>query len=130
MIRAMAECPKPIIAAVEGGATEADVYLVLACALIVIVVNVYFSVAYVKVGLPPDGCAAALLSQAFPRQLMFETCLAGDKFQAAWFLETGLMNRVVSTGSALSEGWAWLALGKSIHPVLGADKKAVSRRSR
>ena len=106
MIKAMAECPKPIIAAVEGGAAGAGVSLAAACDLIIMAEDAYFSVAYVKIGLSPDGGATALLAQALPRQLMTEMCLTGDKFDAVRLLEAGVVNRVVPVGSALKEATA------------------------
>ena len=106
MIKAMAECPKPIIAAVEGGAAGAGVSLAAACDLIIMAEDAYFSVAYVKIGLSPDGGATALLAQALPRQLMTEMCLTGDKFDAVRLLEAGVVNRVVPVGSALKEAMA------------------------
>ncbi len=109
MIKAIADCSKPIIAAVEGGAAGAGVSLAAACDLIVMADDAYFSVAYVKIGLSPDGGATALLAQSLPRQLMTEMCLTGDKFGAARLLDAGVVNRVVSAGSALQEATAWAA---------------------
>lgn len=109
MIRAMAACPKPIIAAVEGGAAGAGVSLAAACDLIVMADDAYFSVAYVKVGLSPDGGATALLAQALPRQLMTEMCLTGDRLPAARLYAAGLVNRMVTAGKARDEAAAWAA---------------------
>ncbi len=107
MIRAMADCPKPIIAAVEGGAAGAGVSLAAACDLIVMADDAYFSVAYVKIGLSPDGGATALLSQALPRQLMTEMCLTGDKVAAERLHAAGLVNRVVDKGTVLEAAVSW-----------------------
>lgn len=107
MIKAMAECSKPIIAAVEGGAAGAGVSLAAACDLIVMSENAYFSVSYVKIGLSPDGGATALLAQALPRQLMTEMCLTGDKVDAVRLLDTGVVNRIVPAGTVLEEATAW-----------------------
>lgn len=114
MVRAMAACPKPIIAAVEGGAAGAGVSLAAACDLIVMAEDAYFSVAYVKVGLSPDGGVTALLAQALPRQLMTEMCLTGDRVGAPRLHASGLVNRVVAPGKVLEAAVEWagdLALG-------------------
>ena len=63
-IRAIRDCGKPVIAAVEGGAAGAGVSFALACDMLVMARDAYFSVAYVKVGLSPDGGATAFLSEA------------------------------------------------------------------
>ena len=68
MIRAIRDCGKPVIAAVEGAAAGAGLSIALACDLLVAARNASFSVAYVKVGLSPDGGATAFLSGVLSRQ--------------------------------------------------------------
>jgi enoyl-CoA hydratase/carnithine racemase len=77
MIRAIRDCGKPVIAAVEGAAAGAGLSIALACDLLVAARNASFSVAYVKVGLSPDGGATAFLSDFVSRQLLTELCLTG-----------------------------------------------------
>jgi enoyl-CoA hydratase/carnithine racemase len=52
-----------------------------------------FSVAYVKVGLTPDGGATAFLAQFLPRQVLTQLCLSGERFNGerlhAWARSTG-----------------------------------------
>jgi len=103
MIRAIRDCGKPVIAAVEGGAAGAGVSLAMACDLLVMARGAYFSVAYVKVGLTPDGGATAFLSQVLPRQLLVEMCLTGDKVGAERLASLGAVNRLVDAGSAENE---------------------------
>jgi enoyl-CoA hydratase/carnithine racemase len=54
-IKAIRRCPKPVIAAVEGAAAGAGFSLALSCDLIVAAGDARFVVAYVKIGLNPDG---------------------------------------------------------------------------
>ena len=63
LIRAVRDCRKPVIAAVEGAAAGAGLSLALACDMLVAARNAVFSVAYVKVGLTPDGGATAFLAE-------------------------------------------------------------------
>ena len=67
VIRAVRTSPKPVIAAVEGGAVGAGVSLAMACDMIVAAKSAKFTLAYVKVGLVPDGGATYALTQALPR---------------------------------------------------------------
>ncbi len=60
--------PKPIIAAVEGPAAGAGFSLVLACDFVVAASDAKFVMAYVKVGLTPDGGGSYELARALPRQ--------------------------------------------------------------
>ena len=41
--------------------------------------DAFFSLAYVKVGLTPDGGATAFLSEFVSRQILTELCLTGDR---------------------------------------------------
>ena len=77
LIRALRDCPKPVIAAVEGAAAGAGLSLALACDMLVAAKNSVFSVAYVKVGLTPDGGATAFLAEFVSRQVLTELCLTG-----------------------------------------------------
>ena len=103
MILAMRDCPKPIIAAVEGGAAGAGASLAAACDLIVAGRDAYFSIAYIKIGLTPDGGATAFLGGALPRQLVSEMVFTGDRIPAERLHALGMVNRLVEPGRALDE---------------------------
>lgn len=106
LMRAIRACPKPVIAAVEGGAAGAGVSLALACDMLVAARGAYFTVAYVKVGLSPDGGATAFLAQCMPRQLMTELCLTGERITAERLHLLGAVNRLTEPGAALAEASA------------------------
>jgi len=100
-IRMMRDCPKPVIAAVEGVAAGAGVSIALACDLIVSAAEARFVLAYVKVGLSPDGGATAFLSQVMPRHLAAQLALEGDTLTAERLHALGVVNAVVPPGTAL-----------------------------
>ncbi len=103
IIRAIQSCSKPVIAAVEGGAAGAGLSLALACDMLVAARNAVFSVAYVKVGLTPDGGATAFLSGFMSRQMLTELCLTGDRLSAERLHAMGAVNRLSDAGAAVSE---------------------------
>jgi enoyl-CoA hydratase/carnithine racemase len=105
-IRALRACPKPVIAAVEGGAAGAGMSLALACDMLVAANNAFFTMAYIKVGLSPDGGATAFLSEFLSRQQMMELCLLGERIPAERLHALGAVNRLVAPGMALSEALA------------------------
>ncbi|MEI5996420.1 enoyl-CoA hydratase/isomerase family protein [Paraburkholderia bengalensis] len=111
MIRSLRDCGKPVIAAVEGAAAGAGLSIALACDMLVTARNASFSVAYVKVGLSPDGGATAFLSGVLSRQLMTELCLTGRPVTGERMHVLGVANRLAEPGSALSEA---LALAQSL----------------
>lgn len=101
LIRAVRDCPKPVIAAVEGAAAGAGLSLALACDMLVAAKNSVFSVAYVKVGLTPDGGATAFLSEFVSRQVLTELCLTGERMSGERMAQLGAVNRLVEPGQAL-----------------------------
>ena len=126
-ISAIRDCSKPVIAAVEGPAAGAGFSLALACDLIVAAQSSKFVMAYVKVGLTPDGGASWFLSQALPRQLATEILLEGQPVSAARLHETGLVNRVVADGSALESALAWSDQIAALSPHATANIKSLLR---
>ncbi|KQM80090.1 oxepin-CoA hydrolase, alternative type [Xylophilus sp. Leaf220] len=107
LVRLMRGFPKPIVAAVEGGAAGAGFSLALACDLLVAARDAVFSVAYVKVGLTPDGGVTAFLAEALPRQLVTELALTGAPVGAERLHALGVVNRVTEPGAADDEALAW-----------------------
>ncbi|HUS97313.1 MAG TPA: enoyl-CoA hydratase [Hyphomicrobiaceae bacterium] len=100
MIRAMRACRKPIIAAVEGGASGAGVALALGCDMVIAARGAYLSVAYVRIGLTPDGGTTALLGHVIPRQLLAEMVMTGDRIDVQRFHVMGVINQIVEPGIA------------------------------
>ncbi len=105
-IKAIRACPKPVIAAVEGGAAGAGASIALACDLIVAARDAYFAVSYLRVGLTPDGGATAFLSEFAPRQLVNEILMFGDKVPAERLFQLGAVNRLTDAGCAEQEAQA------------------------
>jgi enoyl-CoA hydratase/carnithine racemase len=106
-IEAIRDCPKPVIAAVEGAAAGAGFSLALACDMIVAGGSAKFMMTYAKVGLTPDGGGSWFLTQALPRQLAFEILLEGKAASAERLHELGIVNRVVADGTALDTALNW-----------------------
>jgi 2-(1,2-epoxy-1,2-dihydrophenyl)acetyl-CoA isomerase len=102
LIRLIRNCPKPVIAAVEGGAAGAGLSIALACDFIVAAVGAKFSAAYVKAGLVPDGGLTSALTQLLPRALVSEICLTGRAIAAERFYDLGAINRLCPAGQTLS----------------------------
>lgn len=106
MIMAIRNCPRPVIAAVEGGAAGAGFSLALACDLIVAARGAKFVISYVKVGLTPDGGVTHFLSGALPRQLLGELCLLGRPASAERLHAAGVVNVLSEPGGALAGAMA------------------------
>jgi len=107
LIVALHQCPKPVLAAVEGAAAGGGFSLCLSCDLIVAAETAKFVMSYVKVGLSPDGGGSHLLASMLPQQLVTELLLAGEEIAPARLHALGVVNRVVSAGTAVATAVAW-----------------------
>lgn len=116
MIRALVNCPTPVIAAVEGGAAGAGLALALSCDLIVAASDAKFTAAYVKVGLSPDGGLTYFLRAALPRQLVNELCMLGRPVTVERLASFGIVNELTEPGQAEATAMALaerMAMGPS-----------------
>lgn len=105
-ILTLRRCPLPIIAAVEGSAAGAGFSLALACDFIVAAESARFSMAYVKIGLSPDGGGSAFTGRLLPRQLASELLLTGAPVDGRRLQALGLVNRLVPDTTALAAAMA------------------------
>ncbi len=95
--------PKPVIAAVEGAAAGAGFSLVLMCDLVVAARDSIFVMAYSSIALSPDGGGSWNLTHTLPRQLAAELMLLGERISAERLHALGSVNRLVESGTALTQ---------------------------
>ena len=93
------EMPKPVIAAVNGPAVGIGCSLALDCDLVLAAESAYFLLAFVNIGLVPDGGSTALVPARTGFARAMEMGMLGEKIPAGQALEWGLINRVVADGS-------------------------------
>jgi 2-(1,2-epoxy-1,2-dihydrophenyl)acetyl-CoA isomerase len=98
--------PKPVIAAVNGPAVGIGASLAFACDLILAADNSYFGLAFVNIGLMPDGGSTAFVPPAVGRARAFQMALLGERIPAPQALEWGLVNWVHSDDRLMDEAWA------------------------
>ena len=100
---------KPVIAAVNGPAVGIGCSLALACDLVMAAESAFFGLAFVNIGLMPDGGATALVPPAIGKARAFEMALLGERVPAALARDWGLVNwvypdeRLLDEASALAE---------------------------
>jgi 2-(1,2-epoxy-1,2-dihydrophenyl)acetyl-CoA isomerase len=95
IIRAVRELPLPVIAAVQGPAVGIGCSLALACDLIVAADSAYFLLAFVNIGLVPDGGSSLFVPTRVGMARASEMALLGEQIGAEQALQWGLVNRVV-----------------------------------
>jgi 2-(1,2-epoxy-1,2-dihydrophenyl)acetyl-CoA isomerase len=95
IMRAVREMPKPVIAAVNGPAVGIGCSLALCCDLILAAESAYFLLAFVNIGLVPDGGSSLFLPARVGMARATELAMLGERLPAAQALDWGLVNRVV-----------------------------------
>jgi 2-(1,2-epoxy-1,2-dihydrophenyl)acetyl-CoA isomerase len=106
---AIRELPKPVVAAVNGPAVGIGCSLALCCDLILAAESAYFLLAFVNIGLVPDGGSSLWLPTRIGMARASELCLLGEKLGAAQAHEWGLVNRVFADDELLGEARAMAA---------------------
>jgi 2-(1,2-epoxy-1,2-dihydrophenyl)acetyl-CoA isomerase len=94
IITGIREMPKPVIAAVNGPAVGIGLSLALAADLIVARQSAYFLLAFVNIGLVPDGGSSLFVPARVGMTRAAEMALLGERITAPQALEWGLINRV------------------------------------
>src|SRR4051812_31532673 len=87
--------PKPVVSAVNGPAVGIGCSFALAADLIVAAESAYFLLAFVNIGLVPDGGSTAFLPARIGYARAAEMAMLGERVPAAQALDWGLINRVV-----------------------------------
>jgi 2-(1,2-epoxy-1,2-dihydrophenyl)acetyl-CoA isomerase len=100
--------PKPVVAAVNGAAAGIGCSLALCCDLIVAAESAYFLLAFVNIGLVPDGGSSVFVPTRVGMARATEMAMLGERVPAVQALEWGLVNRVVPD-AALADEVATLA---------------------
>jgi 2-(1,2-epoxy-1,2-dihydrophenyl)acetyl-CoA isomerase len=106
---ALREMPKPVIAAVNGPAVGIGCSLALCCDLIVAAQSAYFLLAFVNIGLAPDGGSSLFVPTRVGFARAMELAMLGERLSAEQALQWGLINRVVADGQLAEEASALAA---------------------
>jgi enoyl-CoA hydratase len=88
-------CPKPVIAAVNGYALGGGCELALACHMRVAVENAKFGLPEVKLGTLPGFGGTQRLTQSIGKAKTLELIMTGDMLSAKEAYDLGLVNHVV-----------------------------------
>jgi 2-(1,2-epoxy-1,2-dihydrophenyl)acetyl-CoA isomerase len=116
IMQAIRELEKPVIAAVNGPAVGIGCSLALCCDLIVAARSSYFLLAFVNIGLVPDGGSSLFVPARVGIARASELALLGERLPAEQALQWGLINRVVAD-ERLAEEVAALAARLAAGPT-------------
>jgi len=85
---------KPVVAAVNGPAVGIGCSMALACDLVLAAESAFFGLAFVNIGLMPDGGSTLFVPAAVGKARAFQMALLGERVPAAQALDWGLVNAV------------------------------------
>lgn len=113
---------KPVIAAVHGWCIGGAYCIVQMCDLVVASDNTIFKYPEAQLGFTGGLIASAVAR--IPHKIAMEFMMLGEDFPAERALATGMVNKVVATGTELEEAQKWAkVLAESAPLVLQTTKK-------
>jgi len=92
IVTTIREMPKPVVTAVNGAAAGAGLSLALAGDLVVAAESAYFTLAFVGIGLVPDGGASLFVPSRVGFARAAEMAMLGEPVTAAKAVDWGLIN--------------------------------------
>jgi enoyl-CoA hydratase len=103
MIRAVLECPMPVIAAVNGAAYAGGCEIALGCDFIYAARTARFALTEVTIGIMPGAGGTQTLPRAVGLRRAKEILLTGRPFSAEDAYQWGMVNRLCDAGSLVKE---------------------------
>jgi 2-(1,2-epoxy-1,2-dihydrophenyl)acetyl-CoA isomerase len=94
---------KPVVAAVNGPAVGIGASLAFACDLVLAADSAFFGLAFVNIGLMPDGGSTLFVPTAVGKARAFQMALLGERIDAQKALDWGLVNYVYPAERLIDE---------------------------
>jgi 2-(1,2-epoxy-1,2-dihydrophenyl)acetyl-CoA isomerase len=111
LAEAVANLPKPVIAAVNGPAVGGGANLALFCDFVIASEKAFFSEIFAQIGLIPDAGGHWILPRLVGYRKAIELIFSAEKIDARRALELGLINKVVPHEDLMKES---LSLAKRL----------------
>jgi 2-(1,2-epoxy-1,2-dihydrophenyl)acetyl-CoA isomerase len=108
IIEAIRDAPKHVLSAVNGACVGVGLGIALAADLVVAAESAYFLLAFVNIGLVPDGGSSLSVPARIGVTRAAEMAMLGERVPAAKALDWGLVNRVHDDASFMTEAEALL----------------------
>jgi 2-(1,2-epoxy-1,2-dihydrophenyl)acetyl-CoA isomerase len=119
---------KPVVAAVNGPAVGIGASLAFACDLVLAAESAYFGLAFVNIGLMPDGGSTLFVPAAVGKARAFQMALLGERVPAAQALDWGLVNQVYPDAELQAEADALVErMAKGPTRSYAGSKRALNR---
>ncbi len=128
MIRAIMDCPVPIIAAVNGAAYAGGMEIALACDFVYAVPAARFALTEVTLGIMPGAAGTQNLPRAVGVRRAKEIVLTGEPFTAEQALGWGMINKICEPDRLMPDALATAARIAANAPISARQaKKALDK---
>lgn len=120
-VKAIEQCPQPVIGAINGVAITGGFEVALACDILIASDNARFADTHARVGIMPGWGLSQKLSRLIGISRAKELSMSGNFLGAQTACDWGLVNRVVSADDLLTQA------KKLAHDIAEADPAMVQR---
>jgi 2-(1,2-epoxy-1,2-dihydrophenyl)acetyl-CoA isomerase len=128
IIRGVRRLEKPVVAAVNGPAVGIGASLALSCDLVLAAESAYFGLAFVNIGLMPDGGSTLFVPASVGKARAFQMALLGERVDAERALNWGLVNFLHPDDALMDEADALVTkLAAGPTRSYAASKRALNR---
>jgi len=127
-LKALIECPKPIVAQVEGVAIGIGTTMLMHCDVIYAAEGTRFRMPFVNLGLVPEAGASYILPRLMGQARAAELLLLGRMFSAEDAYSMGLVSKVVPAGEVAQAAEAAVEEFAALPPQALMKTKAMLRR--
>jgi enoyl-CoA hydratase/carnithine racemase len=127
-MNALADCGKPVVAAVTGAAIGIGTTMLLHCDLVYVSDEARLAMPFVSLGLVPEYASSLLFPQRIGHVKAVEHLLLGDPFTGEKAVEMGIANAVLPAGEVVNHARRMAERFNALPPGAVRESKALMRR--
>ncbi len=101
-MRALLDCDKPVVAAVQGPAVGIGTTMLLHCDLVYAGESAYFQVPFAKLGLCPEFASSAVLPRLMGHAKAAEFLYLSERMSPSDAKDVGIVNQVIADGDLMA----------------------------
>jgi len=128
-MKALAECAKPVVAAVTGGAIGIGTTMLLHCDLVYVSDEARLAMPFVGLGLVQEYASSLLVTQRVGHAKATELLLLGEPFNGEAAVEMGIANAVLPAAEVVNHARRMAERFNALPPGAVRESKALMRRA-
>jgi enoyl-CoA hydratase/carnithine racemase len=128
-MKALADCGKPVVAAVTGGAIGIGTTMLLHCDLVYVSDEARLAMPFVGLGLVPEYASSLLVTQRVGYAKATELLLLGEPFNGESAVEMGIANAVLPAAEVVNHARRMAERFNALPPGAVRESKALMRRA-